>query len=370
MDRLYIYELSDWPRFRWRTDELSDELAAVRHQQGALAGRMKALGFSMQQEALLETLVQDIHKSSEIEGENLDEAQVRSSVARRLGVDIGALLPADRAVDGVVEMTLDAIGRYEAPLTTERLLSWHRLLFSGTSQGAPHIAVGAWRDDRSGPMQVVSGPAGRERVHYQAPPAIDVPREMERFLVWLGSPSYTDQVMLAALAHLWFVTIHPFDDGNGRIARAITDMMLARSDGTSQRFYSMSAQIRRERSAYYDALERAQKGTLDVTAWLQWFVACLGRAIADAESVLGSVLSKASFWSRHAAEGFSDRQRLMLNKLMGEFEGKLTSSKWAKIAKCSQDTATRDINDLVQRGILVKDGAGGRSSSYSLVQAR
>jgi Fic family protein len=370
MDRLYIYERSDWPNFRWSSEELSAELASVRHRQGALVGRMSALGFPLRQEAVFRTLVQDVQKSSEIEGEKLDEGQVRSSIARRLGMDIGGLLPADRTVEGVVEMTLDATQNHEGPLTQERLFSWHSSLFPAEIAATRRLAVGSWRSDASGPMQVVSGPAGRERVHYQAPDATILPREMERYLSWFNQPPSADPVVGAGLAHLWFVTIHPFDDGNGRIARAIADLVLARSEGSSQRFYSMSSQIRKERNAYYDALENAQKATLDVTSWLRWFVGCLGRAIGDAETALGSVLSKATFWSKHGSSSFNDRQRTMLNKLMDDFEGKLTSSKWAKMAKCSQDTASRDIADLVERGILRKDDAGGRSTSYSFARDR
>lgn len=365
----YIYELKDWPDFRWSAERLAEPLAAVRHRQGRLIGRMEALGFKLRAEAVLHTLTEDVLRSCEIEGEVLDEEQVRSSIARRLGIDIGALTHADRHVEGVVEMMLDATQRFDKPLTQERLFGWHAALFPTGRSGLRKITVGGWRKDKTGPMQVVSGPAGKERVHYQAPPAKRMPVEMRAFLAWFRKPPGIDPVLHAALAHLWFVTVHPFEDGNGRIARAIADMALARSEGSPQRFYSMSAQIRRERNAYYEILEATQKGTLDITPWLAWFLACLGRAFEGAEGVLASVMQKARFWETHAGASFNDRQRAMLNRLLDGFEGKLTSSKWAKIAKCSQDTALRDIDDLVKRGILEKDAAGGRSTSYLLVVA-
>ncbi|MBB4305009.1 Fic family protein [Rhodobium orientis] len=328
---------------------------------------MEALGFLLRSEAVLQTLTEDVMKSSEIEGERLDRAQVRSSIARRLGLDIGGLIPADRHVEGIVELMLDATQNYDKPLTADRLFDWHAALFPTGRSGMTRITVGAWRDDSSGPMQVVSGPFGKEKVHFEAPEAGRLDAEMRAFLDWFNAKPGIDPVLKAGIAHLWFVTLHPFDDGNGRIARAIADMALARSEGTSQRFYSMSAQIRLERNAYYDTLERTQKGDLDITDWLEWFLACLGRAFEGAEAVLSSVLDKARFWEAHAEDPFNDRQRDMLNRLMDGFEGKLTSSKWAKIQKCSQDTALRDIDDLIKRNILVKDSAGGRSTSYSLV---
>ena len=362
----YIHELPDWPRFRWSMEALAQRLADVRHKQGFLLGRMQALGFSLRAEAVLQTLTLDVLKSSEIEGEALDKDQVRSSVARRLGVDVGALAPGDRNVDGVVEMMLDATQNHEKPLTRERLLGWHASLFPTGYSGLRRINVGAWRDDAKGPMQVVSGPVGRERVHFEAPAAARLEREMNAFLDWFNRDEGTDLVLRAGIAHLWFVTIHPFDDGNGRIARALADMMLARSEGSPQRFYSMSAQIRVEREAYYGGLEETQKGTLDITVRLEWFLACLDRALDGAESTLAAVLGKARFWESSRNVPFNERQRLLLNKLLDGFDGKLTSSKWARIAKCSQDTALRDILDLVKRGILTKDSAGGRSASYSL----
>jgi Fic family protein len=327
---------------------------------------MEALGFKLRQEAVLKTLTEDVLKSSEIEGEQLDAEQVRSSIARRLGMDVGGLRPVDRNVEGVVDMMLDATGHYEQPLTAERLFGWQASLFPTSRSGMRRIRVGAWRDDSSGPMQVVSGPIGRERVHFEAPVAEKLNREMQVFLDWFDESTETDWVTKAGLAHLWFVTIHPFDDGNGRIARAITDMALARSEKSMQRFYSMSAQIRQECAAYYDVLETTQKGTMDVTLWMEWFLGCLGRAIEGAQVTLSTVLSKARFWETFADVSINDRQRLVLNRLLDGFEGKITTSKWAKRAKSSHDTALRDILALVERGILVRNPEGGRSTSYDL----
>jgi Fic family protein len=362
----YIHELPDWPEFRWDSEALAGTLAGVRHRQGRLIGRMEGLGFSLRNEAMLQTLTQDVVKSSEIEGEILDQDQVRSSIARRLGIDIGALTPADRDVEGVVEMMLDATGNYDAPLTDERLFGWHAALFPTGRSGMTKITVGGWRDDKSGPMQVVSGAIGHERVHYEAPQAARLDGEMNAFLAWFNGEDGTDPVLRAAIAHLWFVTIHPFDDGNGRIARAIADMALARSERSPQRFYSMSSQIRLERGAYYKMLESTQKGDLDITPWLEWFLGCMDRAFDGADAVLASVFRKSRFWERHRGVAFNLRQREMLTRLLNGFEGKLTSSKWAKIEKCSPDTALRDINELIGHGILVRDEAGGRSTSYSL----
>ncbi len=361
----YIHELPSWPHFNWDEKNLTLKLAAVRNRQGRLTGRMEALGFKLRAEANLQTVTEDVIKSSEIEGEVLNRDQVRSSVARRLGIDIGALTTADRHVEGIVEMMLDATGKYNEALTSERLFSWHAALFPTGRSGMRKITVGAWRDDKSGPMQVVSGPFGHERVHYEAPEAAKLNKEMKDFVDWFNK-SDIDPVLKAGIAHLWFVTIHPFDDGNGRIARAIADMALARSENSSQRFYSMSAQIKQEQNAYYQILESTQKGELDITSWLQWFLDCLDRAFDGAETILASVLKKARFWKIHAGKSFNDRQRIMAERLLNGFEGKLTSSKWAQLAKCSQDTALRDIDDLVSRGILMKDAAGGRSTSYSL----
>lgn len=345
---------------------MADSLASVRYRQGRLIGRMEGLGFQLRAEAVLQTLTEEILKSSEIEGEQLDKEQVRSSLARRLGMDIAGLVPADRDVEGVVEMMLDATQNYMAPLTKERLFAWHAALFPTGRSGMREIVVGAWRKEASGPMQVVSGPVGRERVHFEAPDAGRIEKEMHAFLDWFETDAIIDPVIKAGVAHLWFITIHPFDDGNGRIARAIAELALTRSEGNPQRFYSMSAQIRIERNAYYEMLETTQKGDLDITAWLEWFLECLNRAFDAAETILASVLQKARFWEACAGEPLNDRQRMMINRLLDGFEGKLTSSKWAKLAKCSQDTALRDIDDLVKRNILLKDVAGGRSTSYSL----
>ena len=362
----YIHELRRWPDLTWSAEKLAVPLAAVRHAQGRLLGRMEGLGFQLREEAVLHSLTEDVLKSSEIEGEVLDREQVRSSIARRLGMDIGALVPADRDVEGVVEMMLDATQNFSAALTAERLFGWHAALFPSGRSGMHKITVGAWRTDRDGPMQVVSGPIGRERLHYQAPPAEKVPHEMTAFLAWFNGDRREDPVLMAAIAHLWFVTIHPFEDGNGRIARAIADMVLARSEKSSRRFYSMSSQIRAERNTYYDMLEAPQKGDLDVTRWIEWFLACLGRAFDGADSILASVLRKARFWETHATQSINDRQRKVLNRLLSGFEGKLTSSKYAALAKCSQDTAGRDIDDLIKRNMLSKATGGGRSTSYLL----
>ncbi len=366
----YIYELPDWPKFSWNQEKLANQLIAVRHRQGRLIGRMQALGFPLQEEAVLRTLTEDVLKSSEIEGEILNKDQVRSSIARRLGIDAGTLPSVDRNVDGVVEMMLDATQRFDQPLSAARLFGWHGALFPTGRSGLSKIKVAQWRDKESGPMRVVSGAYGREKIHYEAPAADRLDDEMQGFLTWFNLEDKLDPVIKAALAHLWFVTIHPFDDGNGRIARAIADMSLARSEDSPQRFYSMSAQIQQERNAYYDMLEATQKGDLDVTRWLEWFLACLDRAFDGAEEVLSSVFRKAEFWKVHSATSLNDRQRDILNRLLDGFEGKLTSSKWAKIEKCSADTALRDINELVARGILAKDEGGGRSTSYSLTEIK
>jgi Fic family protein len=365
----YIHELSDWPKFAWDKGRLAAPLAAARHLQGRLVGQMEALGFKVREEAVLRTLTEDVLKSSEIEGEKLDADQVRSSVARRLGIDIGGLKPADRHVEGVVEMMLDATQHYDQPLTTERLFGWHASLFPTGRSGMHRIPVGAWRDDRTAPMQVVSGPVGRERVHFEAPTADRLEEEMRRFLEWFNGDATTEPVLKAALAHLWFVTIHPFDDGNGRIARAIADMSLARSEGSPQRFYSMSAQIREERGEYYGILERTQKGTLEVTRWMEWFLGCLTRAIEGAQTALSGVIEKARYWEKLRDVPLNERQRLVINRMLEGFEGKLTTSKWAALTKSSSDTALRDIQQLVERGVLVRNAAGGRSTSYSLASS-
>jgi Fic family protein len=365
----YIHKLPDWPKFRWDDGRLTASLAAARHLQGRLVGQMEALGVGVREEAVLRTLTEDVLKSSEIEGEKLDAGQVRSSVARRLGIDVGGLLPADRHVDGVVEMMLDATQHYDQPLAAERLFGWHASLFPTGRSGMHRITVGTWRGDRTAPMQVVSGPVGRERVHFEAPEAGRLDDEMQRFLEWFNSDATTEPVLKAALSHLWFVTIHPFDDGNGRIARAIADMSLARSEGSPRRFYSMSAQIREERGDYYRILEQTQRATLDVTAWMEWFLGCLTRAIESAQAALSGVLETARFWEKLRDIPLNDRQRLVINRLFDGFEGKLTTSKWAALTKSSPDTALRDIQQLLDRGVLVRNAAGGRSTSYSLASS-
>jgi len=365
---MFIHERHDWPLFHWSQEKIVGRLAAVRHRQGRLIGRMEALGFRMRAEAILQTLILDVLKSSEIEGEILDSDQVRSSIARRLGLDIGAVVTVSRNVEGVVEMMLDATQNYDQPLTRERLFGWHASLFPTGYAGMRKIKVGAWRDDAKGPMQVVSGPTGRERVHFEAPAAGRVEMEIKAFLDWFNGEEGTDLVLRAGIAHLWFVTVHPFEDGNGRIARAIADMTLARSEQSAQRFYSLSAQIRQERKSYYRGLERAQKGTLDITGHLEWFLDSLSLAFDNLEGTLADVFRKTRFWQSIADLSFNDRQRMILNKLLDGFAGKLTSSKWAKLAKCSQDTALRDIKDLIERGVLMKDPSGGRSTGYHLIE--
>jgi Fic family protein len=367
---MYIHELSDWPRLEWSPDRLAATLADIRHRQGRLTGHLEALGFDLQQEAVLETLSSDVLKSSEIEGEKLNAEQVRSSIARRLGIDIGALKPADRNVEGVVEMMLDATRHYDQPLTAQRLFAWHAFLFPTGRSGMHKITIGTWREDSTGPMEVVSGAIGKEHVHFQAPPADRLDQEMRTFLDWFNAKTDIDPVLKAGLAHFWFVTIHPFDDGNGRIARAIADLALTRSENSPQRFYSMSAQIRQQRDAYYDMLEQTQKGPLDITPWMEWFLDCLGGAIDSAQTTLGSILTKARLWETIAGVAINPRQRLVLNRLLDGFEGKLTTSKYAQLAKCSHDTALRDILTLVENGILVRNPEGGRSTSYALASPK
>ncbi len=369
MRRLYIHQQPDWPHLHWRSDDLLDQLAAVRHRQGCLLGRMADLGFDLTSEAVLNTLTDDVVKSSEIEGETLDAAQVRSSVARRLGLDAGGMVRADQNVAGMVDLMLDATENYAEPLTKERLWDWQAALFPTGRSGLRWIKVGQWRDDTTGPMQVVSGPMGREKVHFEAPAAERLDEEMERFLDWFNAPSTTDEVLRAGVAHLWFVTVHPFEDGNGRLARAITDLALARSENTSQRFYSMSSEIRRRRNDYYRILESTQKGGTDITAWLTWFLACMDGAIAHSERALAETLAKGRFWQSVAHHQLNNRQNAMLNRLLDDFEGNLTTAKWAKISKCSSDTALRDITDLMERGLLIRNPKGGRSTSYTLAMA-
>lgn len=364
--KIYIYQQTDWPDFTWNDSALLNLLAAIRHKQGKLNGYMEALGFNLRNEATLKTLTLDVLKSTEIEGELLNPDQVRSSIARKLGMDIAGLIPADRNVDGVVEMMLDATQNFKKKLTRERLFGWHSALFPSGRSGMQKIAVGIWRGAGKCPMQVVSGAMGKEKVHFEAPESRTLAREMKRFLDWFNSAQPIDPVIKSAVAHFWFVTIHPFDDGNGRIARAVADMQLARADGGSQRFYSMSAQIRVERNAYYTTLEKSQKGDMDLTDWLLWYLQCLDRALNATDQTLRNVLMKTKFWDRHANTPLNERQRKMINALFGEFFGKLSSSKWAKMTKCSADTALRDINDLIEKKILQKEASGGRSTNYVL----
>lgn len=365
--RTYIWQRPDWPQWRFDAAGLAAPLAQVHRAQGHLAGRMAELGLAQRDQATLQALTQEVITTSAIEGEALNLDAVRSSIARRLGVDIGALAPADRHVDGVVDMVLDATQQHTQPLTAERLFGWHAALFPTGYSGRVRIQVGAWRNDAAGPMQVVSGPVGREKVHFEAPPANALPAEIVAFLQWFNAAPAGDALIHAGLAHLWLVTLHPFDDGNGRISRAVGDMALARAEGTAQRFYSLSAQIQRERKQYYDHLEATQRGMLDVTPWLDWFLACLLRAVQGADGLLVTVLDKAQFWQRWAGTPMNARQTQVLNKVLDGMEGKLTNAKWAAIGKCSADTALRDINDLLVLGVLRRLEGGGRSTGYELV---
>jgi Fic family protein len=364
--RTYIHEKTGWPEFTWNGDLLAIPLAAVRHKQGRLLGKMEALGFDLRTEASVAVLTSDVVKSSAIEGEVLNPDEVRSSISRRLGLDVAGLPKAGRAVEGVVEMMLDATQRFDAPLTKQRLFDWHASLFPTGRNGMTKITVGAWRTTESGRMQVVSGPIGLEKVHFTAPDAERLETEMDRFIDWFNAPPSIDPVLKAAIAHFWFVTIHPFEDGNGRTARAIADMALARADGTKDRFYSMSSQIEAERKNYYLELESAQRGDVDITNWLAWFLGCLDRAIEGADQTLAAVLYKARLWQRINRRPVNDRQRLVINRMLEGWKGFLSSSKYAKLAKCSADTALRDIRELLGRGILVQNPGSGRSTSYRL----
>ncbi len=366
-EKRYIWQVAAWPAMRYDLAALASPLAEVSRAQGQLTGRLADVGMPLRDQASLAVLTEDVVKTSEIEGDQLDVESVRSSLARHLGMDIGALAPVDRHVEGVVEMVLDATALCAEPLTPERLFGWHAALFPTGYSGLAQIRVGAWRDDAAGPMQVVSGPAGRQRVHYEAPPAARLAAETANFLAWANANTPEPALIKAGLAHLWLVTLHPFDDGNGRIARAVGDLFLARAHGGAQRFYSLSAQIQRERKAYYDILERTQQGTLDVTEWLAWFLCALLRAVDSAQATLDAVFAKSRFWHRWAGTPLNERQMKLLNRLLDGLDGKLTSSKWAAIAKCSADTALRDISQLISLGILRKMDAGGRSSAYELV---
>ena len=366
----YIWQLPDWPHLAFDATALAAPLAQVHRAQGMLAGRMAELGLAQRDQATLQVLTQEVITTSAIEGERLDLDAVRSSVARKLGLDIGALAPSDRHVDGVVDVVLDATRNFDQPLTPERLFGWHAALFPTGFSGRTRITVAAWRTDASGPMQVVSGQniddMGRENVHFEAPPAATLPAQTQAFFDWFEAAPVGDALIKAGLAHLWLVTLHPFDDGNGRLSRAVGDMALARAEGTHQRFYSFSAQIQRERKDYYDQLEATQKGPLDVTPWLHWFLGCLLRAVQGADATLAGVLDKAQFWQRWAGTPMNARQTLVLNRVLDGMEGKLTNAKWAAMGKCSADTALRDINDLLERGVLRRLEGGGRSVGYEL----
>ena len=365
---MYIHELADWPRFTWDYKAVTGLLAEVSSKQGYLLGQMQTTGLLIRDEALLQTLTQDVLKTSEIEGESLNEKQVRSSIARRLGLATAGLVPSSRNVDGVVEMLLDAMQSYREDLTEEKLFFWHRQLFPVPSGPLGSIRVGTWRDDTTGPMQVVSGPIGRPTVHFEAPVAARVSQEMAAFFAWYNAEDDENKVLKAAIAHLWVATIHLFDDGNGLLARAITDRTLAKAEGSDCRFYSLSTQICHDRNAYYDALEDAQKGSLDITQWIQWFLQCLLRALTNVDHTLNGVFRRNRFWSAIAGVPLNERQRLVIGRLLEDFEGNLTSMKWGKLAKCSHDSATRDIKDLMDKGVLQKEPGGGRSTSYSLIE--
>ncbi len=365
--KFYIHEQDNWTNFTWNEKLVSTKLAATRNLQGRLLGRMESLGFNLQDEAILTTLTLEVVKSSEIEGEILDLEQVRSSIARRLGIELAGAIESDRHIDGIVEMMLDATQRYKLPLTKERLFGWHSALFPTGWSNMYKIVVADWRKDRTGAMQVVSGAMGKEKVHFEAPNSDRIDTEIDKFLDWVEKETEIDPVLKSAIAHLWFVTIHPFEDGNGRITRAITEMLLARSDSSAKRFYSMSAQIRRERKQYYEILEKTQKGSSDITDWILWFLECLTNSLTETFELLSSIMIKADFWTKHSSTILNERQHKMLNKLLDGFKGKLTTSKWAKICKCSQDTALRDIQDLIQKDILQKEISGGRSTNYELI---
>ena len=362
----YIHQKDNWPNFTWNNNEFVNLLSEARNLQGRLMGKMESLGFELRDEALLETLTLDVLKSAEIEGELLNPEQVRSSIAQRLGMEFAGAIISDRNVEGMVDMMIDATRNCFKPLTLDRLLDWHAALFPMGRSEIFKIIVSDYRKDTSGQMQVVSGTVGREKVHFQSPDADLIEMEMNRFLTWFNEENKIDLVIKAAIAHLWFVTIHPFQDGNGRIARALTDILLAQSDNSNQRFYSMSAQIRLERKEYYEILENTQKGDLDISEWIKWFLGCLVNALKATDKVLISVLLKADFWNKHSKTLINERQKKVLNKLLDGFEGKLTSMKWAKISKCSKDTAIRDINDLINKEVLQKEAAGGRSTNYEL----
>lgn len=365
-----IYQKQDWPKFKWDNEYLLPKIGKVRNEQGKILGFMESMGLELKTEASFETLTLDILKSNEIEGELLNREEVRSSLARRLGMDLVGLIPSARNIDGVVDMMVDAIENNEVVISEERLFGWHSSLFPSGRSGMYKILTGCYRKDTTGPMQVVSGALGKEKLHFQAPSSDIVKLEMEIFIKWLNTEHHHDPVLKAGIAHLWFLTVHPFEDGNGRMARALTDLLLARSDGVIQRYYSMSSQILKQRKGYYEILERTQKGTLDITMWLDWFIDCLIKSLNSSTEVLSKVIEKARFWNKYAMENFNDRQKIMLNKIMDDFYGKLTSKKWAKMTKCSADTALRDIQALISKGILRKESAGGRSTNYEMVRTK
>ena len=364
---MWIHEHQNWPNFTWDIEKLASRLIDIRYRQGRLLGRFEGLGFELKLEASLKTLTNDVVKSASIEGENLNPQEVRSSIARRFGIEIAGLIPSSRDVEGIVEMMLDATQKYSEPLTKDRLLGWHAALFPTGRSGMYKITFGNWRSNHSGPMRVISGPIGKEKVHFEAPGSDRLEKEMQAFLAWFAMVEDIDPVIRAGIAHLWFVTIHPFEDGNGRIARAICDMALARADETQNRFYSLSSQIEAERKYYYEQLEKQQRSTPDITGWLTWFLDCLGRAIDNSEMTLSNVLFKARLWDSINQKPVNDRQRLIINRMLeDDFKGFMNTSKYAKMAKCSNDTALRDIQELKNRGVLIQNPGGGRSTSYRL----
>ena len=363
---MYIHQKKNWPQFTWDHQQVAILVAAFRHRQGRLIGRMEHLGFRLQSEAVLENMTLEIIKSNEIEGELLDSDQVRSSIARRLGMKVAGLVPSDKYIDGVTEIIIDATKNYQKIVNEKRLFVWHKALFPIKRNALKKINAGAWRSKKNQPMQVISGSIGKEKIHFEAPSATLVKKEMTKFLKWFNATDEIDPVLKAAVAHLWFITIHPFEDGNGRLARAITELQLTRADGIAQRFYSMSSQIRVERKSYYSILEKTQKGSLDITDWLMWFIACLDKALTAAETILASVQKKSRYWEILSSKSLNKRQHRVINKMIDQFEGKLTSSKWAKLNKCSTDTALRDIQNLIEQNILIKEASGGRSTGYKL----
>lgn len=367
---IYIHEKDDWTNFTWNEKLVSKKLAETRNLQGRLLGKMESLGFDLQDEAVLNTITLEIVKSSEIEGEILDLEQVRSSVARRLGIELAGAIESERHIDGIVEMMLDATQRYDLPITKDRLFGWHSSLFPTGWSNMYKITVADWRKDTTGPMQVISGAMGKEKIHFEAPNSDRINSEIETLINWIELHNDIDPVLKSAIVHLWFITIHPFEDGNGRITRAITELLLARSDNSVKRFYSMSSQIRIERKQYYEILEKTQKGKSEITDWILWFLECLKNSFESTSELLSKILFKAEFWKINTKTILNERQQKMLNKLLDGFDGKLTTSKWGKICKCSQDTALRDIQDLIKKEILQKEKSGGRSTNYEIKSSR